>query len=64
MKEKEALCHEEALYYKEKREYLKRREEREIEELNLKKELGERNTAPSTTSAGEPSDNNEQIVPM
>lgn len=64
MKEKEALCHEEALYYKEKREYLKRREEREIEELNLKKkELGERDTAPSTTSAGEPSDNNEQIVP-
>ena len=26
MKEKEALCHEEALYFKEKREYLKRRE--------------------------------------
>ena len=65
MKEKEALCHEEVLYYKEKREYLKRREEREIEELNLKKkELGERDTVPSTTSAGEPSDNNEQIVPV
>ena len=65
MKEKEALCHEEALYFKEKREYLKRREEREIEELNLKKkELGERDTAPSTASASEPSDNNEQIVPV
>ena len=65
MKEKEVLCHEEALSFKEKREYLKRREEREIEELNLKKkELGERDTAPSTASASEPSDNNEQIVPV
>lgn len=57
IREKAAMYHEEALYYKEKRGYLQRREKREYEEFELKKKkMSERDTFQHADSSNDYSD--------